>query len=152
MPIFRVKSVKMYTGQKNLHRYIRGIRDKYQVCVYARAHPLLAKMPPGPSVTKKCLWRFCFCSDVRWCLLYRSFIITKETGWEVRVEPKTCISIRGIPVPAILNHKHSTGLAGGAREGQNMAHGKYLIFFIFWTQPETRLFYPRRRILQAYLG
>ena len=31
MPIFRVKSVKIYTGQKNLHEYIRGIRDKYQV-------------------------------------------------------------------------------------------------------------------------
>ena len=32
-PIFRVKSVKIYTGQINLHGYIRGIRDKYQVCV-----------------------------------------------------------------------------------------------------------------------
>ena len=32
MPIFRVKSVKIYTGQKNLHGYIRGIRDKYEVC------------------------------------------------------------------------------------------------------------------------
>ena len=32
MPICRVKSVKIYTGQKNLHGYIRGIRDKYQVC------------------------------------------------------------------------------------------------------------------------
>ena len=31
MPIFRAKSVKIYTGQKNLHGYIRGIRDKYQV-------------------------------------------------------------------------------------------------------------------------
>ena len=33
LPIFRVKSVKIYTGQKNLHEYIRGIRDKYQVCM-----------------------------------------------------------------------------------------------------------------------
>ena len=32
MPIFRVKSVKNYTGQKNLHGYARGARDKYQVC------------------------------------------------------------------------------------------------------------------------
>ena len=32
MPIFRVKSVKIYTGKKNLHGYIRVIRDKYQVC------------------------------------------------------------------------------------------------------------------------
>ena len=31
MPIFRVKSVKIYTRQKNLHRYTRGARDKYQV-------------------------------------------------------------------------------------------------------------------------
>ena len=31
MPIFRVKSVKIYTGQKNLHGYTRGARDKYQV-------------------------------------------------------------------------------------------------------------------------
>ena len=31
MPIFRVKSVKMYTGKKNLYGYTRGARDKYQV-------------------------------------------------------------------------------------------------------------------------
>ena len=31
MPIFRVKSVKIYTGQKNLHEYTRGVRDKYEV-------------------------------------------------------------------------------------------------------------------------
>ena len=31
MPIFRVKSVKIYTGQKNLHGYTRGIRDKLEV-------------------------------------------------------------------------------------------------------------------------
>ena len=32
MPIFCVKSVKIYTGQKNLHRYAGGSRDKYEVC------------------------------------------------------------------------------------------------------------------------
>ena len=32
LPIFRVKSVKIYAGQKNLHEYIRGVRDKYEVC------------------------------------------------------------------------------------------------------------------------
>ena len=32
MPIFRVQSVKIYTGQKNLHEYTRGPRDKYEVC------------------------------------------------------------------------------------------------------------------------
>ena len=31
MPIFCVKSVKIYTGQKNLHGYTRGIRDKLEV-------------------------------------------------------------------------------------------------------------------------
>ena len=41
---------------------------------------------------------------------------------EVWVEPKTCGAICGTPVPAILNHENSTGSAGGAREGQNMAH------------------------------
>ena len=33
LPIFRVKSVKIYTGQKKLHEYIHGVRDKYQVCL-----------------------------------------------------------------------------------------------------------------------
>ena len=33
LPIFRVKSLKNYTGQKNLHEHIRGVRDKYQVWV-----------------------------------------------------------------------------------------------------------------------
>ena len=32
MPIVRVKSVKIYTGQKILHMHARGARDKYQVC------------------------------------------------------------------------------------------------------------------------
>ena len=32
MPIFCVISVKLYTGQKHLHGYIRGILDKYEVC------------------------------------------------------------------------------------------------------------------------
>ena len=31
MPIFCVKSVKIDTGQKNLHGYTRGIRDKLEV-------------------------------------------------------------------------------------------------------------------------
>ena len=31
LPIFRVKSVRMYTGQQNLHDKSRGFRDKYQV-------------------------------------------------------------------------------------------------------------------------
>ena len=31
MPIFCVKSVKIYTGQKKFHEYTRGSRDKYKV-------------------------------------------------------------------------------------------------------------------------
>ena len=31
MPIFRGKSVKIYTGQKNLHENSHGFRDKYEV-------------------------------------------------------------------------------------------------------------------------
>ena len=31
MPIFRVKSVKIYTGQKNLHGHRPCVRDKYEV-------------------------------------------------------------------------------------------------------------------------
>ena len=41
---------------------------------------------------------------------------------EVPVEQKTCSTICGTPVPAILNHKKSTTSAGGAREGQNTLH------------------------------
>ena len=33
LPIFRVKSVKFTPAKKNLHAYIRGIRDKYEVCI-----------------------------------------------------------------------------------------------------------------------
>ena len=40
MPIFCVKSVKIYTGQKNLHKYVRGVRDKYQVCPFPLPMPL----------------------------------------------------------------------------------------------------------------
>ena len=45
-----------------------------------------------------------------------------NTPPEVWVEHKTCSTICGTPVPAILNHKNSTKSAGGAREGQNMAY------------------------------
>ena len=41
---------------------------------------------------------------------------------EMRVEYKTCSTICGTPVPAILNHKNSTRSAEGAMEGQNMAY------------------------------
>ena len=47
---------------------------------------------------------------------------------EARVEPKTCSTICGTSVLAISNHKNSAGTAGGAREGQNMAHLGHINF------------------------
>ena len=41
---------------------------------------------------------------------------------EVRVQHKTFSTICRTPAPAILNHKNSAGSAGGAGEGQSMAH------------------------------
>ena len=41
---------------------------------------------------------------------------------EVRVRHETCSTICGTHVQAILDQKNLTGLAGGVREGQNMAH------------------------------
>ena len=38
---------------------------------------------------------------------------------EVWVHYEICNTICGIPVPAILNHKNSTGSAGGAKNSQN---------------------------------
>ena len=52
MPIFRVKSVKIYTGQKNLHEYVRGVRDKYEVCTIVMLLLLL-----------------CYCYAVAFCIL-----------------------------------------------------------------------------------
>ena len=39
----------------------------------------------------------------------------------MRVEHKTCSTICGTPFQVILNQNNLTGLAGGVREGQNMA-------------------------------
>ena len=41
---------------------------------------------------------------------------------EVQVQHETCSTICGTPVQAMLDQKNLTGMAGGAREGQNMAH------------------------------
>ena len=48
MPIFRVKSVKIYTGQKNLHEYIRAVRDKYQVCTKSTSEIFDTRNLGGP--------------------------------------------------------------------------------------------------------
>ena len=39
----------------------------------------------------------------------------------MRVQHETCSTICGTPVQAILDQKKLTGLAGGVREGQNIA-------------------------------
>ena len=59
---------------------------------------------------------------------------------EVRFQHETCSTICGTPVPAILNHKNSTGSAGGAREGQNMAHKYDPIMYVYYVYlPSSRL-------------
>ena len=40
---------------------------------------------------------------------------------EVRVRHETCSTICGTPLQAILDQKKLTGLAGGVREGPNIA-------------------------------
>ena len=58
----------------------------------------------------------------------RNFLISEglKCPPEVRVEHKTCSSIcgtvsTGTPAQAILDQKNLAGLAGGVREGQNIA-------------------------------
>ena len=63
MPIFRVKSVKIYTGQKNLHEYVRGIRDKYEVWLYMCAM----------------LWYVCVCVVLYVLRILRALGITVQT-------------------------------------------------------------------------
>ena len=50
---------------------------------------------------------------------------------EVQVEDKTCRTIHGTHLEGILSQKNLTGLAGGVREGQNMAQNGPRICKIF---------------------
>ena len=50
---------------------------------------------------------------------------------EVRVQHETCSTINGTPVQAILDQKNLTGLAGGVKEGQNMAQKWASLLYIF---------------------
>ena len=55
MSIFRFKSAKIYTGQKNLHKYIRGSRDKYEVwivCLETAECTLKVKKITGKIIMK----------------------------------------------------------------------------------------------------
>ena len=48
---------------------------------------------------------------------WQNWLSWSEIPPNARVKQKTCSIICGIPVPAILNHKNSTGSAGGVGEG-----------------------------------
>ena len=50
---------------------------------------------------------------------------------EVRVPHETCSTICRTPVQAILDQKNLTGLAGGVKEGQNMAQKWASLLYIF---------------------
>ena len=56
---------------------------------------------------------------------------------EVRVRHETCSTICGTPVQAILDQKNLTGLAGGVKEGQNMAQNGPR-FYIFLASGPSR--------------
>ena len=55
MPIFHVKSVKIYTGQKNLHKNSCGSRDKYQVCTH---HSILVRIFGLKQHSVSMIWEF----------------------------------------------------------------------------------------------
>ena len=56
---------------------------------------------------------------------------------EVRVQHETCGTICGTPAPAILDHKNSTGSAGGAKNSQKWVFRryKYSHFWMFLAPP-----------------
>ena len=54
---------------------------------------------------------------------------------EVRVELETCSTINGTPVQAILDQKNLTGLAGGVKEGQNMAQNGPRFYIFLASEP-----------------
>ena len=56
---------------------------------------------------------------------------------EVRVQLETCSTINGTPVQAILDQKKLTWLAGGVKEGQNMAQNGPC-FYIFLATKASR--------------
>ena len=52
LPIFRVKSLKIYTGQKKIYTgAARGARDKYEVCFNPRfTYPKVEALSPVPNI------------------------------------------------------------------------------------------------------
>ena len=54
---------------------------------------------------------------------------------EVRVQHETCSTICGTPVQAILDQKNLTELAGGVKEGLNMAQNGPRFYIFFASEP-----------------
>ena len=54
---------------------------------------------------------------------------------EVRVQHEKCSTICGTPVQAILDQKNLTGLAGGVKEGQNMAQNGPRFYIFLASEP-----------------
>ena len=54
---------------------------------------------------------------------------------EVRVPHETCCTICRTPVQAILDQKKLTGLAGGVKEGQNMAQNGPRFYIFLASEP-----------------
>ena len=58
LPIFCVKSVKIYTRQKNLHEHARGARDEYQVWKYLRSSIEYKWKPDSSMRTSDNIWDY----------------------------------------------------------------------------------------------
>ena len=71
--------------------------------------------------------------DSFWTTLYKvsQKKSTIKSPLEVRVQLETCSTINGTPVKAILDQKKLTGLAGGVKEGQNIAQKWASLLYIF---------------------
>ena len=54
---------------------------------------------------------------------------------EVRFQHETCSTICGTPVQAIFDQKNLTGLAGGVKEGQNMAQNGPRFYIFLASEP-----------------
>ena len=54
---------------------------------------------------------------------------------EVRVQHETCSTICGTPVKAILDQKNLTRLAGGVKDGQNMAYNGPRFYIFLASEP-----------------
>ena len=59
----------------------------------------------------------------------------------MRVPHETCSTICGTPVQAILDQKNLTGLAGGVKEGQNMAQNGPRFYIFLASEPSTGWFF-----------